>query len=334
VITQQEHRTMSSPSRLKFATDLCTFYDPRYWGGEGGYANIGELFRWGTWTERAFWDRILDDVQQAGLDGIEVTFGPGDWTSALTAFGTASDFDAEVHRHGLEVCSGFLSSRVPDTDRRLDLANPNDRSEYVEIAGKYAEFLNTCNAGVMITALGLRRTRLDDPPLFVDLKLAEQIATTLNQMGAVTARQGVSLAIHPEAFTVFRDARDADLFMLLTDPSYVGICPDTAQFTVAGSDPIAIADRHRDRVLLTHWKDAVGPAPKDVEIDDTIYQRQIQWFAQVGQGVVDWPGWARLLRDMRYSGWAVFELDGALDPVADLAAIRTYVSSTLGHLIA
>jgi sugar phosphate isomerase/epimerase len=50
--------------------------------------------------------------------------------------------------------------------------------------------------------------------------------------------------------------------------------------------------------------------------------------------VVDWPAWARLLRDMRYSGWAVFELDGALDPVADLAAIRSYVSSTLGHLIA
>ena len=30
---------------------------------------------------------------------------------------------------------------------------------------------------------------------------------------------------------------------------------------------------------------------------------------------------------MRLPGWAVFELDGALDPPADLAAIRTYVES-------
>ncbi|MDQ3653472.1 MAG: sugar phosphate isomerase/epimerase, partial [Chloroflexota bacterium] len=199
---------------------------------------------------------------------------------------------------------------------------------------QYAEFLATCGTGVMVTALGLRRTRLAQPPLFVDLKLAEPVAETLNQIGAATARHGVTLALHPEAFTVFRDARDADLFMLLTDPDYVALCPDTAQFTVAGSDPIAIANRHRDRVVITHWKDAVGPAPGNVEIDDQIFETQIQWFAPVGQGVVDWPAWARLLRDMRYHGWAVFELDGALDPVGDLTAIRSWVESTLGHLIA
>lgn len=324
---------MSTRTSIRFATDLCTFYDPRYWGGEGGYADIGSLFAWGTWDEHAFWTRILESVAAAGLDGIEITFGPGDWSSALVAYGSAGDFNGEVHRHGLEVCSGFLSSRVPGTDRRLDLDNPDHRGEYVDIAGQYAEFLSACGAEVMVTALPLRQTRLAPPPRFADLRLAEPIAETLNQIGAVTARHGVTLTLHPEAFTVFRDARDADLFMLLTDPDYVALCPDTAQFTVAGSDPVAIANRHRDRVVITHWKDAVGPAPKNVEIDDRIFETQIQWFAPVGQGVVDWPAWVRLLRDMRYRGWAVFELDGALDPVADLSAIRTYVDSTLGHLI-
>jgi sugar phosphate isomerase/epimerase len=185
----------------------------------------------------------------------------------------------------------------------------------------------------MVTGLGLRKTKSAQPLLFVDFRLAESIAETLNQIGAATARHGVTFAIHPEAFTVFRDSRDADLFMLLTDPTYVALCPDTAQFTVAGSDPIEIVKRHRDRVVLTHWKDAVGPAPEGVEIDDKIYQTQIQWFAEVGQGVVDWPAWARLLRELRYTGWAIFELDGALDPVADLTAIRTYVESTLNHLL-
>jgi sugar phosphate isomerase/epimerase len=324
---------MSDSQRIRFATDLCTFYNPQIWGHEGGYASIGDIFSWGKWNEETFWQRILDDVAAAGLDGIEITFAPGDWTSALRAYGSAKAFSEDVTAHGLEVCSGFFSSRVPGTDRRLDLASPNDRSEYIELADQYASFLRECNADVMITALGLRRTRLQQPPFFVDLKVAETIAETLNALGAATARHGVTLALHPEAFTVFRDSRDADLFMLLTDPSYVALCPDTAQFTVAGSDPLEIVRRHRDRLVLTHWKDAVGPAPKDVEIDDKIYEKQIQWFAAVGQGVVDWHGWVRLLRELNYSGWAVFELDGATDPVKDLKDIRTYVEASLGHLL-
>jgi sugar phosphate isomerase/epimerase len=319
--------------KIKFATDLCTFYNPAYWGHEGGYASIGDLFTWGTWNELSFWNRVLDSVEEAGLNGIEVTFAPGDWTSALTAYGSAQGFAYEVSRHGLEVSSGFFSSRVPGTDRRLDLASADDRSEYVELADRYAEFLGTCGAKVLITALGLRKTKSAQPPMFVDLSLAQSIAETLNQIGAATARHGVKLALHPEAFTIFRDSRDTDLFMLLTDPNYVSLCPDTAQFTVAGSDPIEIVKRHRDRVVLTHWKDAVGPAPEGIEIDENIYQTQIQWFAQVGQGVVDWPTWARLLRELRYTGWAVFELDGALDPVAELSAIRTFVESSLSHLL-
>jgi sugar phosphate isomerase/epimerase len=324
---------MSTDHRIKFATDLCTFYNPAIWGQEGGYASIGDLFSWGKWDEKSFWARILDDVSAAGLDGIEVTFAPGDWSSAMRAYGSAQAFADDVRGHGLEVCSGFFSSRVPGTNRRLDLGAPEDRDEYVALAEQYAAFLSACGANVMITALGLRRTRLADQPLFVDLQLAQSIAETLNRIGAVTARHGVTLALHPEAFTVFRDSRDADLFMLLTDPSYVALCPDTAQFTVAGSDPLEIVRRHRDRVVLTHWKDAVGPAPRDVVIDDKIYETQIQWFTGVGQGVVDWPAWARLLRDMRYRGWAVFELDGSEDPVRDLRAIREYVEASLSHLL-
>lgn len=324
---------MPENRNIRFATDLCTFYNPAIWGQAGGYASIGDLYTWGTWNEEAFWKRILRDVAEAGLDGIEITFSPGDWTSALRAYGTAQAFADDVTAHGLEVCSGFFSNRVPGSDRRLDLASADDRNEYIELADQYAGFLSACNGHVMITALGLRQTRLAQPPMFVDLRLAESIAETLNLIGAATARHGVTLALHPEAFTVFRDSRDADLFMLLTDPNYVSLCPDTAQFTVAGSNPIEIVKRHRDRVVLTHWKDAVGPAPRDIDIDDKIFQTQIQWFAAVGQGVVDWQGWARLLREMSYTGWAVFELDGSTDPVKDLKAIRSYVEASLGHLL-
>jgi len=49
-------------------------------------------------------------------------------------------------------------------------------------------------------------------------------------------------------------------------------------------------------------------------------------------GVVDWPSWLRLLRDLRYKGWAVFELDAAHDPVADLKQIKQYVEAALAPI--
>jgi sugar phosphate isomerase/epimerase len=323
---------MSDPRNIRFATDLVTFYAPSYWGLEGGMDDLRHLFAGGRWDPQRFWERILDACHAAGLDGIEITFAPGDWHGALAAYGSPAGFAAAVRDRGLEVCSGYMSNRIPGTDRYADFADPADHDQLVEMAAGYAEFLRGCGAEVMVASLPLRRSRDADPPLFVDLRAAETIAGVLNRMGAAAMRRGVRLALHPEAFSMFRNTRDVDLFMLLTDPGYVFLCPDTAQFTVAGSDPVEIARRHRERLVLTHWKDATGAAPPETPIDEGIYDRQIQWFAAVGDGVVDWPAWLRLLRDTNYRGWAVFELDAAADPVADLKRIMTYVRGSLAHI--
>lgn len=320
---------MSTPANIRFATDLVTFYDPAYWGGSGAMGDLRGLVGPGrAWEPLPFWERILDATRDAGLDGIEITFAPGDWRNALSAYGSAQGFAAAVADRGLEVCSGFLSTRLPD-GRELDLANSADHELLIELTDEYAEFLHTCGADVLVAALPLRTSRDADPPRFVDLRIAESIAGALNRMGAATMRRGVRLALHPEAFSMFRNSRDVDLFMLLTDPTYVFLCPDTAQFIVAGSDPIEIVRRHRDRLLITHWKDATGPAPAGIQIDEGIYDRQVEWFAPIGGGIVDWPAWMRLLRDLHFSGWAVFELDAAHDPVEDLRRMKGYVDRSL-----
>jgi sugar phosphate isomerase/epimerase len=320
---------MTEPRNIKFATDLVTFYDPSFWGMSGGMDSLRKLFTSGAWDPPRFWEHILDTARAAGLDGIEITFAPGDWHSAQAAYGSPQGFASALKDRGLEVCSSFFSTRIPGADRYADFGDPADHNQLLDMASGYAEFLHACGSEILITALPLRASRDADPPLFVDLKRAETIADLLNRMGYATMKYGVKLALHPEAFTMFRNSRDVDLFMLLTDPTYVFLCPDTAQFTVAGSDPIEIVKRHRDRLLITHWKDASGPSPQDVPIDETIYDRQIQWFAAVGTGVVDWPAWLRLLRDLQYRGWAVLELDAAPDPLGDLKRIRQYVDSAL-----
>ena len=323
---------MYQTRNIKYATDLVTFYNPAWWGGSGDLDSIAGLFGWGEWTPARFWNRILDDVKAAGLDGIEMTFHPGDWRSALDAFGSADAFAAAVADRGLEVCSGFLSTRVDGGTRQLDFTNPDHHVEIAELVGTYAAFLEACNCQLIVAYLPLRRDRDAHPPLVADARIAQVACDGLHLAAVAAARHDVSLALHPEAFTLFRNSRDVDLYMTLLDPTYVNLCPDTAQFTVAGSDPVAIAERHKDRVVLTHWKDATGPAPQDVHIDDTIFARQVQWFASVGQGVVDWHAWMRLMRDIDYTGWAVFELDVSPDPVAELTRIRTFLEHSLGHI--
>jgi hypothetical protein len=39
---------------------------------------------------------------------------------------------------------------------------------------------------------------------------------------------------------------------------------------------LAITQSHKDRLVVTHWKDATDPAPADAPIDESIYGRQIQ----------------------------------------------------------
>ncbi len=320
-----------SDHNIKFGTDLITFYAPSFWGGRGGLNQLRKTIADGGWDPPRFWERILDSAQAAGMDGIEITFPPGDWRSALQAFGSPSAFNAALHDRGLELAAGFFCEITPD-GQRLNFLDPADHDAIVELAGGYAEFLSACNAEVLVTAFPSRKSRDADPPLFFDLRLAEFLAGLLNRMGAAALRHGVKLAMHPEAFSLFRNSRDVDLVMTLTDPTYVFLCPDTAQFVVAGSDPVRVVDRHRERVALTHWKDAVGSAPADTVIDETIFERQIEWFTGVGDGVVDWPAWMRLMRDMRYQGWALFELDTAADPIAELQRNRRFVEKALGHI--
>lgn len=317
---------------IKYATDLVTFFAPSFWGGSGDLDDIVAVVSAGAWSPLQFWERILDSSQEAGLDGIEITFAPGDWHSAMAAYGSAQGFATALKERGLALASGYFGTSLPAENRHVDFADPADHNLILDLTAGYAEFLQACGAEVMVVSLPLRKSRAADPPLFVNLKLAERLADLLNRMGATTLKYGVKVTLHPEAFSMFRNSRDVDLFMLLTDPTYVFLCPDTAQFTVAGSDPIDLTARHRERVVITHWKDAVGAAPAETPIDETIYARQVQWFAGVGTGVVDWPAWMRLLRDMSYRGWAIFELDAAPDPVAELKQIKRFVESALGHI--
>lgn len=302
---------MTSSDGLRFGVDLVTFFHPGFWE----VADHDAIISHARSAPRAFWDRMLDGVQSSGVTGVELTFSPFNWQDAVRTYGSVEGFAQALSQRGLELCSGFFA----ELDEASGLWTPDMQQAIIDKASAYADFLKACGSDIMVIGSPLRQTLGAQPVVFHDFDHARQTADFLNRLGAILLARGVRLAIHTEAHTIFASARDVDLMMLLTDPAYVHMCPDTAHIILAGSDPIQLVDRHHERMIIAHWKDAVGPMPADTPIDEQIHDRHRPYFCSFGSGRVDWPAWARLLRERRFEGWAILELDAAPNPVSDIA---------------
>jgi sugar phosphate isomerase/epimerase len=294
----------------RYGVDLITFYDPAFWGLDT-YEDIQQLRRK---DPARLWQRIMDGLVEADIELLEMTFPPADWTSALEAFGSAAGFKDELRRRGLQLKSGFHLGLDwhPGTDRRAAAA----------AAAQYAEFIRDAGGDTMVVGPPMRRSWDAQPPLFVDLEFMDALAGILHEVGNATLRLGVRTAVHTEAHSVFCTRRDIDLLLTLTDPEYVFFCPDTGHIALSGGDPVDIVTHHVERVAISHWKDAIGPMPPGVPIDEAVHLEHRRYFCSLGQGVVDWNGWMRLSRRAPGSDVILLEQDAVPDPVQELRGAR------------
>ncbi|SNS67168.1 Sugar phosphate isomerase/epimerase [Azospirillum sp. RU38E] len=308
-------------SPLDFGIDLITFFHPGFWNLE----SESDVIAYGMANPRPFWDRMLDTLDGTGITGIELTFAPFGWTEMVRAYGSAAGVQAALDGRGLKIASGFFADVA--IEGRLDDAE--QQASLIDRAEKYAAFLAEMGAELLVMGLPMRSSWNQKPPVFVDLPMAAAVADFCNRLGAATLRHGVRLALHTEAHSIFSLPRDVDLIMTLTDPVYVGFCPDTAHLLLGGADPVAVVERHIDRVILAHWKDATGSMPLYISIDETIHQAHRPYFCALGSGRVDWQRWARLMRDRDVRGWAVLEIDAVADPGREIRRSLDYVNTCL-----
>ncbi|MCS6758005.1 MAG: sugar phosphate isomerase/epimerase [Candidatus Devosia euplotis] len=141
--------------------------------------------------------KILDNVAAAGSSGIELTF-PFNWQHALKTAGSVGGSSKAMDERGLTLASGFFA----DLEHGSDIADPTVRIRVFDLAKRYAEAIKACGGDAMVVGLPMRRTRDSDNPLFVDMVYAQRLCEVLNELGAMTLRQGVRLALHTEAHSV------------------------------------------------------------------------------------------------------------------------------------
>ncbi|MFJ8107709.1 sugar phosphate isomerase/epimerase family protein [Streptomyces sp. NPDC096132] len=298
-----------TPPRL--ATDVITFYHPAFWGLDSAEA----LRAWAARNPVAFWERVMDTLAEAGVTGVELTFAPGDIDSALRAYGSAPAFRRALADRGLAVVSAFVAD-ADAPDWRQEGALP----AIVADAERRAAFLAEAGARLLVTGLPMRTTFGTRPPFFVDAAYMTRMADIAHVVGEAVARHGVRLAFHTESNSTLWYERDIDLFMALTDPRYVWLCPDSCHIALGGGDPVAVARRHAPRIALAHWKDAVGPIEGELTVDETVFAQQQPYMTELGTGVVDWRGWSEAMSRTPGAATVLIELDEAADPVAALRA--------------
>lgn len=101
--------------------------------------------------------------------------------------------------------------------------------------------------------------------------------------------KGIKYVIHPRLATPIETIHDISKY-LAKYPKLM-LCPDIANLTVVGSDPVQVIEMFQERLGFIHlkdWKQTIG-------------------FCELGEGSVDIPKVFRTLRKINYSGWLVVD---------------------------
>jgi len=315
------HNHAMTSSEPVYGVDLVTFYHPGFWDLPQEAASDEDLAAHCGKDVTATWTRMLDALAEAGVTGIEVTFPPLDHASAVAAFGSAQGAKDAFAARNLRIVSGFVNGTHWDT------ITP---AEAVEETRAYTEFLATVGGDVLVVGSPMEiPDGLAKPAGDERLDRIRRFTASTVAVAEAAAAQGLRVAIHTESHSVTVQTQDIRFTLATADELspegvVVGLCPDSAHLTLSGVDPVALAEEFADRVYVSHWKDATGPFPAErtVEPGQSIHHAHRDYMASLGDGVVDWAGWARVMATTPTADLRLLELDAAADPVTELRAAQ------------
>lgn len=174
-------------------------------------------------------------------------------------------------------------------------------SEAQEIATHvgHAKFLQACG-GLYLQCTDTRPKRALVPADY------QRLGRLLTEIGKRTADLGIALGYHNHMGTIGERPDELDWILEAADPKYVKLELDIAHYQQGGGDPVKAIRKYADRLLFLHIKD-VEDRPGGSG-GSGAYR-----FVELGRGRVDVKGVFAGMRDVKFRGWAVVELDAVPD---------------------
>ena len=168
----------------------------------------------------------------------------------------------------------------------------------------------------------------------------KRLANTLNEIGRQTIAMGIRMAPHPHIWGPIEREREVRRMMELTDPKLVWLTADTGHLTLGGGDAAQLISDYFPRLALVHLKDTYAKYRGNTSTPTQEQHKVASVYHNLGGGGVDFQAVFKVLRDRRYKGWAIFDLDGpragddgfeAIGGNLDLA-VDDYLSHNINYL--
>jgi inosose dehydratase len=267
-----------------------------------------------TWVRTPSFERMLDEMAQAGYEGTEISYNfPEDATSLA----------AQLQKRHLRPAATFHA---------VNLRRRENHAAALKGTMRIAARLHALGSRVLILsdevspqriAIAGRVRRADE----LDVDSWQAMADGLRMISEALAATGMQAVFHPHVGTYVETAHEIERLCELTENSSMGLCPDTGHLAYAGADAAEIFLRYRDRIGYVHLKD-VDPKTLDrVRADRIDFTTAVRLglFVELGRGAVPIARILGCLRDAGYAGWIIIEQDAPSNPFASAKANRDYL---------
>ncbi len=242
---------------------------------------------WGDKTEQA-----IDEISELRFKGIQIR--SGDYQKYANRQSEFKDLMAAKNLTVVSISTGDLTIN-PGAEKQ-EIAGCVVMAKWMkEVGGLYLQATDSARAKAGINSH-------DD---------YKRLGKRLNEIGKRTLGEyGVKLGYHNQMDSLGERREEVDRIMDATDPKYVWALLDIAHLQTAGGDPVRFTRDYINRLVHPHFKDVIIH-PTQAAMDGS-RQRPKYDFVELGQGKVNIPGVLQIMKDFRYKGWIIIELDRAL----------------------
>jgi inosose dehydratase len=244
-----------------------------------GYASI-------TWNGDDM--QAIKDISDLGFRGIQLR------SNLLKEYGDKPKAIKDIlQQHKLQfVALSGGGPRASDTE-----------ADAVAAQVKNATFLR--DAGGLYLQMTDSSRPKDKKPVAEDFK---RLGRILTEVGKRAADLGIGLAYHNHMNSLGEAPEEVDQIMDAADPRYAKLLLDVAHYKQGGGDPAKAIRKYRERILFLHIKDVESPVPAASGEPARAYR-----FVELGRGKVDLPAVFAALKEIKFRGWAIIELDSVPD---------------------
>jgi inosose dehydratase len=259
---------------------------------------------WGVWFPndplQTPWQRYLDEVARAGYQWTEL--GPYGYLPTDPA-----TLSSELERRGLKLLGGTMGGDLHDAEALPALREQAERvgDLLVALGGMFLVLLPSAYRD-------MDGNLLRQPAL--DKEGWGQLVDSTNDLGRLTSERfggQLQLAFHSHGDSHVEYAAQLETLLEQTDPEAVKVCMDTGHYVYRDGDLQEFMRRHHARTPYLHIKTVDGAKREQVLAQGLSFVQATRMgaFCEPPGGIIDWPAFADVLREIDYNGYAAVEQD-------------------------